>query len=70
MSKTHFTDAPFEDQYDGICGIVSENLTNQWSLVTCCKCLKRKEGYIQEVKKHLEDQSKDYRLYNEFYGIE
>lgn len=65
--KTHYGSTTFEEEDEtGICGIYSENISNNWGFVSCKKCQKRKEQHKQEMKIHMEHQLKDMEGYVNF----
>nr|QBM02709.1 hypothetical protein [uncultured archaeon] len=51
---------------DAICGIESENLEDDWDLVDCKKCLKRKIQYKQEQEIAIEQSCDDMEGFVKF----
>lgn len=71
--KTHYASVergnesdPMDYWSDTVCGIESENLDNDWSIISCKRCLKRKEQYKKEMKFHMEQNCKDTAQFVEF----
>lgn len=51
---------------DAICGIETEEVTNDWNLVDCKKCLKRREAHELEMKEAMEHNIRDMAGFVEF----
>ena len=55
-----------EEYGEPICGTYSENIINDWNMVTCKKCLKLKESFEKSMKRIMEDSIKYMTGFNEF----
>jgi hypothetical protein len=65
---THFGSTDEEDgDTQGLCGTNAEfNMDMDWDMVTCKKCLKRKESYNASMKAAMEHSVRDMAGYMEF----
>lgn len=71
--KTHFATVERASESDNndywsntVCGIESENVENDWSVVSCKKCLKRKDQFENELKQAMEHSCNDMKGFVEF----
>ena len=71
--KTHYADVqrgnesnPEDEWSETVCGIESENVEDDWKVVTCKKCLKRKTQYEKEMKIAMEHSCNDMKGFVEF----
>jgi len=76
--KTHFAEVERGNESDptdywdeiGLCGIYSEDLENDWELVTCKKCLNKQEEYLKQKERDLEIQNEEYGRMADFFKKE
>lgn len=71
--KTHFAEVekgnesnPNDEWYEPLCGTYSEKVDNDWKVVDCKKCLKRKVQYEQEMIMAMEHSCNDMAEFVEF----
>jgi hypothetical protein len=60
--KTHFATVDYGNESNSsdewsepLCNTYSENVSNDWDLITCKKCLKRKTAFEEQMKRVIEN---------------
>lgn len=73
--KTHYAEVERGNESDptdywdekSLCGLSYENFENDWELVDCKKCLKKKAEYYKQKERDLNYQCEEYGRMTDFF---